>query len=125
MISIICQYCYHYCLLHYEVPESWPRPVSLLRLSLLRLFESDFPENYDGLRVPPLKLKIMLESSPLKSRILVRRFAVGDATVLPAAGQPRRPPSPPRGTAPEMFCRDHTDHPHPHLKTFSKFEVPK
>ena len=28
------------------------------------------------LRIPPLKLKILLESSPLKSRILVRRLAV-------------------------------------------------
>ena len=26
--------------------------------------------------IPPLKLKIMLESNPLKSRILVRRLAV-------------------------------------------------
>ena len=30
-----------------------------------------------GMRIPPLKLKIMLESSPLKSRVLVRRLAVG------------------------------------------------
>ena len=28
------------------------------------------------MRIPPLKLKIMLESNPLKSRILVRRLAV-------------------------------------------------
>ena len=29
-----------------------------------------------GLRIPPLQFKIMLESNPLKSRILVRRLAV-------------------------------------------------
>ena len=29
-----------------------------------------------GMRVPPLNLKIMLESKPLKSIILVRRLAV-------------------------------------------------
>ena len=28
------------------------------------------------MRIPPLKLKIMLESNPLKSRILVQRLAV-------------------------------------------------
>ena len=28
------------------------------------------------IRIPPLKTKIMLESNPLKSRILVRRLAV-------------------------------------------------
>ena len=28
------------------------------------------------MRIPPLKIKIMLESNPLKSRILVRRLAV-------------------------------------------------
>ena len=30
-----------------------------------------------SLGIPPLKTKIMLESNPLKSRILVRRLAVG------------------------------------------------
>ena len=29
-----------------------------------------------GLGIPPLKIKILLESNPLKSRILVRRLAV-------------------------------------------------
>ena len=29
-----------------------------------------------GLGIPPIKFKIMLESNPLKSRILVRRLAV-------------------------------------------------
>ena len=28
------------------------------------------------MRIPPLKIKIMLESNPLKSRILVRRLAI-------------------------------------------------
>ena len=34
------------------------------------------------LRIPPLEIKIMLESNPLKSRILVRRLAVGSTRVL-------------------------------------------
>ena len=29
-----------------------------------------------GLGIPPLKIKILLQSNPLKSRILVRRLAV-------------------------------------------------
>ena len=33
-----------------------------------------------GLGVPPLRIKIMLESNPPKSRILVRRLAVGQST---------------------------------------------
>ena len=32
----------------------------------------NFPKD---LRIPPLKIKILLESNPLKSRILVRRLA--------------------------------------------------
>ena len=31
-----------------------------------------------GLRIPPLKINIILESHPLKSRILVWRLAVSD-----------------------------------------------
>ena len=48
------------------------RPVSLLRLSLLRLpdskllFSGEFPT---ALGSPPLKINIVLESNPLKSRI--------------------------------------------------------
>ena len=35
-----------------------------------------------GLGIPPLKLKMMLESNPMKSRILVRGLAVsGSANV--------------------------------------------
>ena len=41
------------------------RSISLLRASLPM-----------DMRIPPLKLKILLESSPLRSRILVRRLAV-------------------------------------------------
>ena len=46
------------------------RPISLLRLSLLRFLDSDFPGNYYGHENPPLKFKIMLEPNPLKSRNL-------------------------------------------------------
>ena len=52
------------------------RPISLLRLSLLRFVDSDFPEFPTDMRIPLLEIKIMLESNPLKSRILVRRLAV-------------------------------------------------
>ena len=52
------------------------RPISLLILSLLRLLDSKFPGNYVGLRIPPLQFKMMLESNPLKSIILVQRLAV-------------------------------------------------
>ena len=39
-----------------------------------------------GKRIPPLRIKIMLESNPLKSRILVRRLAVlfGERCWVPA-----------------------------------------
>ena len=50
---------------------------SLLRLSLLRLLDSTFPDKTPmDMRIPPLEIKIMLEPSPLRSRILVRRLAV-------------------------------------------------
>ena len=53
------------------------RPVSLLRLSLLRFVDSNFPKTVPmDMRIPPLKIKFLLESDPLKSRILVRRLAV-------------------------------------------------
>ena len=38
-----------------------------------------------GLGIPPLDIKILLESNPLKSRILVRRLA---ASALPSRGSP-------------------------------------
>ena len=40
-----------------------------------------------GMRIPPLKIQIMLESNRLKSRILVRRLAVDSAK-----SQSTRPP---------------------------------
>ena len=53
------------------------RPISLLILSLLRLLDSDFPGKLlMDMRIPPLELKILLGSSPPKSRILVRILAV-------------------------------------------------
>ena len=53
------------------------RPISLLRLSLLRFVDSKLPENPLWTWEFPLKTKILLESNPLKSRILVRRVAAG------------------------------------------------
>ena len=44
------------------------RKISLLRFSLL-----GFPMD---MRIPPLKIKILLEPNPLKSRILVQRLAI-------------------------------------------------
>ena len=53
------------------------RPISLVRLSLLRLLDSNIPVNYFmDMRIPHLKTKILLESNPLKSRISVWRLAV-------------------------------------------------
>ena len=53
------------------------RPISPLRLSLLRFRDSKSQGNslWD-MRIPPLNIKFLLESNPLKSRILVRRSAV-------------------------------------------------
>ena len=50
------------------------RPISLLTLSLLRLLDSDFFPM--GLGIPPLTIKIMLQSNPLNSIMLVPRLAV-------------------------------------------------
>ena len=47
-------------------------PTKICWLNLSRKFRMD-------VRIPPRKLKIMLESNPLKSRILVRRLAVDSA----------------------------------------------
>ena len=56
------------------------RPISLLTLSLVILLESNFPGkslgNPYGPGIPPLQIKIVLESNPLKSPILVGRLAV-------------------------------------------------
>ena len=49
-------------------PESLP----LLRLPLLRFADARFPGNLPvGVRIPALKIKIPLESKPLKSRMIV------------------------------------------------------
>ena len=42
-----------------------------------------------GLGIPPLKSKILLESNPLKSMILVRRLTVAGAADLPRAPERR------------------------------------
>ena len=53
------------------------RPISQMILSLLGLLDSNFPGNsLWAWEFHPLKLKIPVESNPLKSRILVRRLAV-------------------------------------------------
>ena len=55
------------------------RPISLLRLSLLRFLDSltqisrELPT---GMRIPPLRIQILSESNPPKARILVWRLAV-------------------------------------------------
>ena len=56
-------------------------PAKIAWLKLSRKFPMD-------VRIPPLKMKIMLESNPLKSRNLVRRLAVAPERF----GTPRRPP---------------------------------
>ena len=43
------------------------RPISLLRLSLLR-----FVDTTGSQELPPLKIETLLKSKPLKSRIIVR-----------------------------------------------------
>ena len=47
------------------------RPISLLRLSLVSKIYGKSPMD---MTIPPLKIKILLESNPLKSRILVPRL---------------------------------------------------
>ena len=75
----ICVYIHLY-IIHLSKPRLQAgdlRPISLLRSSLLRLLDSNFPGNSPmELGIPPLRVKITLESSPLKSRSLVRRLAV-------------------------------------------------
>ena len=65
------------------------RPISLLTLSLLRSLDSSFPRFPMGLGIPPLRIKLMPESNPLKSTMLVRRLAEGPP--------PRALPGAPRG----------------------------
>ena len=53
------------------------RPISLLRISLLRLLDSKLSGKFPmGMGNPPLNIEIMLEPNPPKSRISVRRLAV-------------------------------------------------
>ena len=53
------------------------RPISLQGASPLRFVDPNFLGKFpQDLRIPPLKFKIVLESSPLKSRILVGRLGV-------------------------------------------------
>ena len=51
------------------------RPISLLRLSPLRCRLKTSGEFPMDMRIAPLEIKIMIESNPLKSRILVRILA--------------------------------------------------
>ena len=52
------------------------RLISLQSLSLLRFVDSNIPGYFlMGLGIPPLGIKILLESNPPKSRILVPRWA--------------------------------------------------
>ena len=58
------------------------RPISLLTLSLLRLLDSNFPGNpLTDMRIPPLRVKILLESKPLKSINLVARLAIHPVSI--------------------------------------------
>ena len=43
-----------------------------------------------GLGIPPLKIKILLESNPLKSSVLVRRLAVSSRLAVPRTAQHSR-----------------------------------
>ena len=56
------------------------RPVHLLRVSLLRVLESNFPgdplSKFTDMRIPPLRIKSLLESNPLKPELLVGGLGV-------------------------------------------------
>ena len=51
-----------------------------MRVVLLSVLESNFPgdslSNSTDVRIPPLRIKIMLESNPLKSAVLVGRLGI-------------------------------------------------
>ena len=60
-----------------EDPANAASPVSELRISKLRFLDSNFPGNsLWAWEFHPLEIQILLESEPLKSRILVRRLGV-------------------------------------------------
>ena len=70
----------YYIVLHHiildHITSLLSRPISLLALSLLRLLESNFTGVVAlDIRIPPLRIKIMFESNPLKSIMLVRGLA--------------------------------------------------
>ena len=58
-------------------------PTNIARLKL----SGKFPM---GLEIPPLRIKITLESNPLKSTMLVRRLAVGGRAALEGSPPPRK-----------------------------------
>ena len=98
MCCIIVYYMILYYIILYHIIQPWPerfrpsppppgpslprppgalRPISLLRSSLLKFVDSRYSgKSHMDLGIPPFKIKIMLESNPLKSRILVRKLAV-------------------------------------------------
>ena len=82
------------------------RTISLLRLSLLRFVDSNFPGNFPmDMRIPFRNIKIMLESDPLKFKILVRRLAVhGSAPSYSARSHVGRPAE--TGGGPTPKARD-------------------
>ena len=56
------------------------RPISLVRLPLLRFVASKLSGEFLlDMGIPPLRIQILHESDPLKSRILVRRLAAEPA----------------------------------------------
>ena len=56
------------------------RQVHLLRVFLFRVLESNFPgdslSNSTDVRIPPLRIKSLLESNPLKSKLLMGGLGV-------------------------------------------------
>ena len=70
-------YIYIYIYIHTYIHIRHARPSYLLRLSLPRLLDSKFPGNPMWTwEFHPHDIKILFESKPLTSRILVRRLAV-------------------------------------------------
>ena len=56
------------------------RPVHLLRVAILRVLESNFPgdplSKFMDMKIPPLRIKSLLESNPLKPELLVGGLGV-------------------------------------------------
>ena len=77
---LIRDFLVYYTCLYRGLPfiRHWPLGLNKpIRLSLLRLLDSKLPGNSLWAReFHPLKIKILLESNPLESRILMRRSAV-------------------------------------------------